>query len=1549
MTTKNLPAVLVAAFAFLLISLAPSHAQVTDPKITSWVTARSYARVYTTAANRTSGTSATTWSGTTSPFYSDIQRVVYSNSYVYLYATGMPSYIAGNWLTPNGAQYNFWPVNRAAIHRVPRTITIPTTKQKNNGSGGVLVNGVFVWANGDAQSYDNTGAPNATTATIAMTGDAIWNRLAGQAEEFNFDPGKGHHPPSGAYHNHVNPIALRYQLGDHVTYNATTKTYAEGSGSPTAHSPLIGFANDGIPIYGPYGYGTATDANSTVRRMTSGFAKRDGTTTNLTTGLPNTNISASGGSTGRTTLPVWAASVQGKSTTLAATEYGPRSDATYANGPVNVTCNIGIFAEDYDYLGDLGYTQGTHFDLNRQNVRWCVTPEYPSGTYAYFVCINADGTTNFPDVINQEYFGTAATGQGTVTSITETVTEFEKGGQASPLTLTAAASGANVILTWPSVEGATYTAAYSNDGTNYTTLSSTLTGTLGATATYTTSTVAAYYKITMTALATYNTSGNGGVTGLNTFATTTYSLPNTAPTLTNIDNLSARGGAGVAQSVTYASLAAVANEFDADGNAISFRVESVVNGSLTKNGIAVTAGSTLLSSGETWVWTPAANAAGNTAAFTVKAWDGSLASTTALNVTFAVNRAPLLTSFQDISTTEDVAATIPYATFAANANEQDDDGDAVSFRIESVVSGTLTKNGTAITPGVTLVSSGESLVWTPAANVNGSLAAFTMRAWDGDLASASAVTAYANVTSVNDAPTLTTFTTLTGGTEDEAYGIHMSQFESNSNFADVDGPSSGFRIASVLAGTLTKGGVAVTPGVTTITEGENVLWTPPANANGSIAAFTITGWDGLLASSPAVTVNIQLAAVSDGAIWDATAGTGSWSTATNWLDDTVPLSTDTVQFTGASPTAISLENNRTAAGVSFSGNSAYTLSGHTLTLASGSTLLTTSPSSGSITHTIASALAPSADFNINASTSTTLALNGGLSGSGALSKLGSGTALIAGTNTFSGNVDVQAGTLQIGDGNVLGSIASPAINIASGASLIHHIRAYNQNIDTNFTGDGSVTFRDSADYSVQYNGTATHTGGTTLDNINLLIGSGGSTGSITGTITLLNDAEMYLERGSASTLSNTITGSGIFGHFGNGALTLTAPLNVTSLRAGGEGSLSLGSSVTATEGILGFSVSNQTTASGSAAQLSFSELTIAIASTASLTLSGGADMTTGSLILGYEASDTGSLSLSGSATSATVTTALTGTATSTITLNNLSTLTTPVFGNVTTHLNNSTLVFSKGGTHTAPIAVTGGLAHIQCANNITLSGAISGSGSLTKSGTGTLTLGSSHTRTGNTTITGGILRLTAPVLGTSSKLGILAGSTLNLDFSGTQTISTLQLGNINQFPGTHGSLTSTATYKTAQITGDGILIVTSSNMSFGDWAILSGLDGTAGKENGENDDPDSDGVSNVMEFILGGLPLSNNSAILPTASRVGDDFVFTFQRSDLSEYDRVLNVQVTHDLTTWTNIAIQSASSTSGTATVSIAENGSASDTITVTVPQGTQTKCFGRLAAEED
>ncbi|HEX8371978.1 MAG TPA: YHYH protein [Chthoniobacterales bacterium] len=618
----------------------------TAPIITRWQTARSYARVFETASDKTSGNAVATWprsgltnggGGQATAVYSDVQRVVYSSNYVYIYSTGLASYNMGNWLTPNGGVYTSWPTNRAAIHRLPLTTSIPTTKQKTNGSGGLLLNGVFVWANGDAQSYTTS------TGVVSMQGQGIWNRLAGVAEAFNFDPGLGHQPGNGAYHNHINPIALRYQLGDNVTYNAATKAYAE-SANITKHSPLLGFANDGLPIYGPYGYSTATDATSGIRRMTTGFQKRNGT-----------NGSINLATTGRTTLPTWAASVQGKTTTLASTEYGPTTTATYQIAPnVTGTYSIGIFAEDYDYMGDLGKTQGVDFDLNRQNVRFCVTPEYPAGTWAYFVAIDASGTTVFPDLINQEYFGSVPNGPSTVTSISETVTEYIRGGQASALSLAAVTDPAGVKLTWPSVEGATYTIASSPDGTTYSNLA-TVGSAGGRTTSTTTPTVASHYKVTLTAVASYDTNGNGGVSGVGTSATATYTVPAVAPAITT---------APVSQSVTA-------------GTSVTFSVVASGTAPLTyqwSKGTSAIAGATASS------YNIASPVVGDTGTYNVAVTNsaGTANSSATLNVT-----APL-TSFQAFVEAKFTAA--QQADPAISGMTADPDGDGLSNVLECAFS-----------------------------------------------------------------------------------------------------------------------------------------------------------------------------------------------------------------------------------------------------------------------------------------------------------------------------------------------------------------------------------------------------------------------------------------------------------------------------------------------------------------------------------------------------------------------------------------------------------------------------------------------------------------------------------------------------------------------------------------------------------------------------------------------------------------------------------------------------------------------------------------------
>lgn len=514
---------------FVLVLLALACTASADPQLTSWFTGLSskYARLFESVATETAGTSVTTWSrgagAQSTPAYAGVSDVSYSASWVYIRTSGLAGHVMGPWYLDAAKTQNFgnFPSNTKVIYRIPRTPTPAATKTLTPGGAiGYFVNGVAFFDNRDTFSYSNTNAKDADPTAGIGSGDGIWTRDALPNEGATFDAALAHQAGNN-YHYHVQPVALRAQLGDHVIYNEGTNRYTESTAAVTAHSPIIAWAADGYPVYGPYGYSVANDATSGLRRVVSGFVLRNGVvagTTNLT-------------NTGRHTLPAWAASWQNRSATLTATQYGPNVAAAYA---------LGHYLEDYDYLGDLGFTQGAtnnaggiFYDLDRYNGRTCVTPEFPNGTYAYFSTIAADGTPLFPYNIGRQFYG-SPTG-GVVTSITEAVTTTFTGGPALSETMAppvkTAATG-NLALTWSSVEGGTYLVQRTPDLSTWSSLgtvsaaanavqtSLTDAGTLNANA-------RRFYRSTRPALASYD--GNGGTAmppTVGTGAATTISTTN---------------------------------------------------------------------------------------------------------------------------------------------------------------------------------------------------------------------------------------------------------------------------------------------------------------------------------------------------------------------------------------------------------------------------------------------------------------------------------------------------------------------------------------------------------------------------------------------------------------------------------------------------------------------------------------------------------------------------------------------------------------------------------------------------------------------------------------------------------------------------------------------------------------------------------------------------------------------------------------------------------------------------------------------------------------
>jgi hypothetical protein len=105
--------------------------------------------------------------------------------------------------------------------------------------------------------------------------------------------------------------------------------------TPVRHSPIIGWAYDGCPIYGPYSFANA-DGTGSIIRMTSGYSR------------------------------------------------------IKTSPPSILDC-----IDDYVFTGT-----GT---LDRNNGRFCITPEYPNGIYAYFCTLDNNNVPVFPYVIGDTY------------------------------------------------------------------------------------------------------------------------------------------------------------------------------------------------------------------------------------------------------------------------------------------------------------------------------------------------------------------------------------------------------------------------------------------------------------------------------------------------------------------------------------------------------------------------------------------------------------------------------------------------------------------------------------------------------------------------------------------------------------------------------------------------------------------------------------------------------------------------------------------------------------------------------------------------------------------------------------------------------------------------------------------------------------------------------------------------------------------------------------------------------------------------------------------
>jgi hypothetical protein len=294
---------------------------------------------------------------------------IISNGTITIQSAGLPYHSYGNSETVNNPTIQDYDVvlplragtDDPAIEMYP----------VNNGIIGYWLNGVAMFSPSAAMGSPQGFPP----VPLGFNYNAAFE--SGQELGYNFgeDTAGGHAAPGGIYHYHDFSFGSAWLSGSGAATSSSILTgvpdayqisYLDGYLThPDGHSKILGWSIDGYPVYGPYGYDLALDKTSAVRYMKTSYDLK--------------NLS-----------------------------YRRGTDANDI-----IVYPMGIFIQDYEFVGT--------GDLDTHNGRYCVTPDYPNGTYAYFVTIDyktidtgVELVPVYPYVIGTTFYGTPQQNVGNI-------------------------------------------------------------------------------------------------------------------------------------------------------------------------------------------------------------------------------------------------------------------------------------------------------------------------------------------------------------------------------------------------------------------------------------------------------------------------------------------------------------------------------------------------------------------------------------------------------------------------------------------------------------------------------------------------------------------------------------------------------------------------------------------------------------------------------------------------------------------------------------------------------------------------------------------------------------------------------------------------------------------------------------------------------------------------------------------------------------------------------------------------------------------------------